>query len=215
MSVSRFNDDLRPLAPGDRVSQAVTAARFNGMAKLAQEAAMGSHIRGGPGIRVRSGPHGTTITRTREFGRRGATTIHPFYIFGSGLVHAGTVSGEIPTLAGDPIGEDGNEITLTGSFYAYIKAVYTLAFGSHFFLNSAVPAEEDPLTIVTSETPLSDAVNLTLLTLTTYRLIAQVIGGVVMRSQPTTTNMNLSVCDASDGTEGGRGAQGIWTSAGA
>ena len=35
----------------------------------------------------------------------------------------------------------------------------------------------------------------------------------VVRTQTTTTNLNLSVCDASDGTEEGRNVNATWSSA--
>jgi hypothetical protein len=145
-------------------------------------------------------------------GAGNAGDVHPFYIHdASGRIHAGTVRGEIPTLTGDPIGEAGNALTLSGDFFVYIKAEFDLVFGSHFFLESATLVASNPLTIVTNATPLSDDLDLTGLTLTTYRLIAQVVDGIVQRTQPTITSLNLGVCDASDGTEEGRSASATWT----
>jgi hypothetical protein len=217
MSAARFNEHLAPLTPGDRVSAALTAARFNAMGKLAQEAAMGKHVRGGPGVRVRSGPQGTTISMSGRFrrGGGGGLVIHPFYIHEAGdyegTIHAGTARGRIPTLSGEPIGEDGNDLSLTGSFWVYVKATFDLVFGAHFFLTSAEFTDADPLVIHTSGSPVVDDFDATLNTLITYRLIAHVVDGAVMRQQPTTTNLNVSVCDASDGTEEGRNVGAIWT----
>lgn len=65
-----MNDDLKTLAPGDRVRDAVNAARFNALTELAKQAASGSLIRGGPGVRVRTGPSGVTIRSTGGAGRK-------------------------------------------------------------------------------------------------------------------------------------------------
>lgn len=71
MSAERFNDDLRELVPGMRIRQAVTAARLNALTALARDANRGSMIRGGPGLRVSSGPQGVTVRARKPLPRAG------------------------------------------------------------------------------------------------------------------------------------------------
>lgn len=141
---------------------------------------------------------------------RSSIDIHPFYILSSGLIHAGTINGLIPTYDGDPIGESGNAIELSGSFYVYARAVFSLTFGSHEFLATA--ALTGTPTIVTYATPLSDVLDPGD-DIITYRLLAQVINGRVQRAQNTRNNLNVTVCDQSDGTSEGRAVGTTWTAA--
>lgn len=171
---------------------------------------MGAHVRGGPGIRVKSGPHGITISSQRSARARAGVARPPFYIYNDGLIHAGTVNSVIPTLEDTPIGEDGHDLTMTGDFYVYIKASFDLTFGTFNFLTAATLKLDDPLTIVTSASPLVDALDVGGTALDTYRLVAQVIDGIVQREQPTKTNLFLSICDLSDGTEEGKNVGAGW-----
>jgi hypothetical protein len=134
-----------------------------------------------------------------------STSIHPFWIYSSGKMHAGTVNGAIPTLAGSPIGESGNALSLSGSKYIYIKNLWTLVFGSSHYLTSATLTER---TIVSNTSPLTDST--TSGVLTTYRLVAQIIDGKVQRTQQTSTNVSNSVCDASSGTSEGKAVRSNW-----
>lgn len=141
--------------------------------------------------------------------KRTSAVIHPFFILRDGKLHAGTVnSSTIPTLGGVPIGESGSALTLSGNKYVYICNVWTLTFGSINFLTTASLTTS---TIVTNTTVLADATDLGGGTLTTYRLIAQIIDGVVQRDQTTKTNVFNSVCDASTGAEDGKAVNSTWT----
>ncbi len=145
-------------------------------------------------------------------GGTAAEVIHPFYILADGTLHAGTVNGStIPTLGGSPIGETGSAISLSGDMYVYICNVWSLTFSSTTFFLTAASLSSS--TITTSTTPLVDDTSLGSGTLTTYQLVAQVIGGVVQRQQPTHTNVSNLVCDASSGIDGGQAVHSNWSSA--
>lgn len=132
---------------------------------------------------------------------------HPFYIYASGKLHAGTVNGSIiPTLGGAPIGETGNALSLAGDFYVYICNIWALTFGSHDFLVSVSLSSSS---IVTNASPLDD--DFSSGTMTTYKLIAQVVDGMVQREQTTTTNLFNGVCDAT--TESGQAVNSNWGTA--
>lgn len=151
------------------------------------------------------------VSQIAKSNSRAGVAIHPFYILRDGKIHAGTInSSTVPTLGGSPIGESGSALTLSGDKYVYICNVWALTFGSINFLTSASLITS---TIVTNATVLTDATNLTGGTLTTYRLIAQIIDGVVQRAQVTKTNMFNGVCDASNGAEGGKAVNSTWSTA--
>jgi hypothetical protein len=108
MSAERFNDDLRDLVPGMRIRQAVTAARLNALTTLARDANRGSMIRGGPGLRVSSGPQGVTVRARKPLPKPAAVRKLPLQVYlksaGEGFeayVVASTVLGEVPKI-GDP-----------------------------------------------------------------------------------------------------------------
>lgn len=155
-----------------------------------------------------SGDGDVDLRFTVGAGGGASSNVHPFYINADGTLHAGTVSGTIPELGGDPIGEDGNTLDLSGDFYVYIRAEFSLSFDANFFLASRTL---EALEIVTNATPLTDSQDTA--SLTTHRLIAQVIDGVVQRDQPTSSSLNLNVCDDSTGAEGGEAVQATWTTA--
>jgi len=153
MSAARFNEDLPMLKPGDRVSRALSAARLNGMTKLAQEAAMGSHIRGGPGVMVRSGPHGTTIRVQQPRARRVAAPPLPFNIV-AGKVYPALVGGKMPTLGGQPLNTTSNVLATTGDFEVYFTLTFTVSYTETYLASwtlntvtvntgSSVPSDTD------------------------------------------------------------------------
>jgi hypothetical protein len=105
MSAERFNDDLRDLVPGMRVRQAVTAARLNALTTLARDANRGSMIRGGPGLRVSSGPQGVTVRARKPLPKPAAVRKLPLQVYlrsaGAGFeayVVSSTVLGEVPKI---------------------------------------------------------------------------------------------------------------------
>jgi hypothetical protein len=140
--------------------------------------------------------------------RRRSVTVHPFFIYRTGLMHAGTVNGLIPTLGDEPIGETGNNLTLSGDGYVYLCASWSLTFGSTSFLSTAIL---NTVTVIGSTSPITVATDISGVTLTTYRLVAQIIGGVVQRDQQTTTNLLVAVCDSSDGSDTGKSASATWS----
>ena len=148
-------------------------------------------------------PGGTS--QTIEAKQRASAVVHPFFIYTTGKMHAGTVNGIIPTLGGSPIGESGNSLTMSGNKYVYIKNEWTLTFTSGF-LTAAVRTAS---TIVTSTSVLADAQTGT--SFISYRLVAQLIDGVVQRAQQTTTNMLNLVCDQSDGSSETGSVSSTWT----
>lgn len=189
------NPLLRPRNPFDRrVVQAIAAAKPSMSV----------------GIIEKPLPGGRSLTPLSR-GRRSTTSaIHPFYIYQrTGLLHAGTVNGVIPHLGGDPIGEDGNALTLSGDRYIYLRAEYTLVFGTLSLL-SATPIT-DAYTVISSATEEVDSFAID--TLITFRLVAQLIDGRVQREQQTKTLVGVSVCDDSDGTSEGRRAKATWGAA--
>ena len=215
MSQARFNDQLKPLSPGMRLREAVNAQRQNALAELVRTAVDGRNIRSGPGIRVRNGPQGATVALARSRPLTFGAGAHPFFIRLNGTFHAGVVNSSlVPVYEGDPIGEEGNAIDLTafgGNFYVYLKAEFNLVFGSHNFLTSAaLNMDGTPLEIVVDNNVLTDELLVDGGTLTAYRMIAQVVNGVVQREQVTKTNLYVSVCDASDGTTEGRSCAATW-----
>lgn len=145
-----------------------------------------------------------------------ANNIHPFYIYQSnGEMHAGTVNvpglgAVIPRREGEPIGEDGPALTLTGDGYVYIEVTVACTFASGF-MTAAVVADADNVKIIGSETEKTDDFEGGVLVC--YRLVAQVVDGLVQRGQQTNTNLTLGVCDASTGEAGGNLAQAVWTTA--
>lgn len=77
MSADRFSQTLSETTPGTRMREAITSERLNALGVLAQEAAAGRHVRGGPGIQVRNGPNGVTIS-TRGRARGAPVSDHPW-----------------------------------------------------------------------------------------------------------------------------------------
>lgn len=91
-----FNEHA-PLQPGMRVSKALTAARLNSVASTAAAGATGSSLRTGPGLRVRYGAQGPTISLTRRpMARAGAML--PLDVLPSGIVVPGTILYEMPKI---------------------------------------------------------------------------------------------------------------------
>jgi hypothetical protein len=163
------------------------------------------------GVGLSSKPLPGGVSQIAKANARAGVTIHPFYILRDGKIHAGTVnSSTVPTLGGDPIGESGNALTMTGDKYVYVCDVWALTFGAIHFLSSVSLTTS---TIVTSPTLLTDDTDIGSGTLTTYCLIAQIIDGVVQRAQTVTTNLFNGVCDASTGAEGGKAVNSTWSTA--
>lgn len=188
------------------------------MLELARMAGQGRVIyeQNEPGVAsgggIRRAPNSNTLPpKPVEVGR------HPFYIMQStGELVIGSVNGSIiPTISGSEIGIGGASLTLSGSGYVYLKAMIDLTFHSTTnFLSSWAIQESggDPvIAVVGSATPLTDGISGGVLT--AYKLIAQIVDGVVQRPQPVSTVFNLNVCDQSDGTALGKNAVAVWTPA--
>lgn len=135
MSFARFNRDLKKLTPGDRLGQALNARRLNALADLTKAAVMGQNVRGGPGIRVRSGPGGVTITSTVRGGRGGSCPHQwrPRIVGEDGddalvSINSGYFRGLSPILgeSGTDTLEEDPDSTLAmpkaGTSYAYVRA---------------------------------------------------------------------------------------------
>jgi hypothetical protein len=139
MSAERFNDDLRELVPGMRIRQAVTAARLNALTALARDASRGSMIRGGPGLRVSSGPQGVTVRARKPLPRAGGggSTAKPLQVKTDGTVVYGTICGEIPTIGGTLINDatpPAMTFPGTGQRYARVTITGTLAVTDGIFV---------------------------------------------------------------------------------
>jgi len=164
MSASRFNEDLRTLTPGDRVSQAVTAARFNGMATLAREAAMGAHLRGGPGILIKSGPHGTTITQTRRAaGLR--VSGRGLDVGPGGTVVPSTIGGVVPKIGVNPISGSYTPLTIgsgTKHVIATISCTLTTStLDSRVFVSPTLTDVEVVISVTTTVPTSADLISST------------------------------------------------------
>lgn len=157
----------------------------------------------GVGVFTRPLPGGTSQT----IGAKQASTgvVHPFFIYTTGKIHAGTVNSIIPTLGGSPIGESGSSLTMSGNKYVYIKNEWTLTFGSGFLTAAVLNAS----TIVTSTSALTDTQTGT--AFVSYRLVAQLIDGKVQRTQQTTTNLTNLICDQSSGSEETGSVSSTWS----
>lgn len=128
MSGARFSEDLKPLSPGQRLREAVNVARQNALATLVQESASGRYIRGGPGVRVSTGPQGTTI-KLRKAVRPAQGERPGLYVSVSGLtvkVVAATICGVMPTISTTPLSDSpAPTLTITGEGTEYLIATIT------------------------------------------------------------------------------------------
>lgn len=166
--------------------------------------------------RAESAPDGSLRLRLKNTGAGSSSPSaqHPFYILQStGELVIGTVNGSrIPTCGGDEIGIGGGALTLSGNGYVYVRAKVDVTFhATTHFMTSWDFQSAEPVVIIGSSTPLTE--NLTGNVLTSYKLIAQIVDGIVQRMQPVQTDLNFMVCDQSDGTGGGKAVIGVWTPA--
>lgn len=208
MSASRFNDDLQPLAPGDRVRLAVNVRRQNALAALLRETAAGQYLKGGPGVRIKAGASGATICVRKPIGRR--ASLHPFFVHRGGDVRVGTVNSVIPLIDDDPIDTGGPALTLPENGYIYLRVALTCTFEYEFYSFSEFDAEDPPQIVA------STAVQTDSLTvgeggegnMIVYKLIATVTAGAPNQPQNTKDNLMLSICPSGINT-----AHAVWTGA--
>lgn len=102
MAGSRFSEHLKKTEPGQRLREAVSSARMNALGTLAEEAAIGKNIRGGPGVSVRRGPSGVVISVRKPWGSSSPVADHPWrYRPGNTALEfkmtSGTVNGIVPS----------------------------------------------------------------------------------------------------------------------
>lgn len=200
MSTARFNAYLKKINPGERVRRAVSAARLNSLGTLAKEAASGTFISGGPGVRMQHGPNGCTISVKRST-QWGGLKQHPFYILSSGEIMVGTVNGVIPKYGTHFIGIGGPELDFSGleDGYVYIEVPITVTYAYEWFESFEVVGDIKIIGSSTTKTDTSTKV---------YYLVAQVVAGVVIHPQPCTHNMQFVMCASSKNE-----AHASWTSA--
>lgn len=177
----------------------MNARRQNALATLAMEAVTGAHLKVGPGMRLKRGADGVTITSRKTRRPSGAT--HPFYIKSNGEIFVGTVNGVIPKIGEDFIGIGGPALDFSGheDGYVYIEVTIDVTYELEWFASFDVVGA---IKIIGSSTPKTDT------STKVYYLVAQVVGGVVIHTQPCTHNMQFVMCASSKNE-----AHASWTSA--
>jgi len=136
MSTARFNAYLKKISPGDRVRRAVSAARLNSLGTLAKEAASGTFISGGPGVRMQHGPNGCTNSVKRSTGRGGRPLLLTARSYGTGwIVKPGNCNGVAVTAAdGTPLSYDPPPVGTHLNGKIYLEIIFNVKFSTEYKL---------------------------------------------------------------------------------
>lgn len=150
MSTARFNAYLKKISPGDRVRRAVSAARLNSLGTLAKEAASGTFISGGPGVRMQHGPNGCTISVKRSTQRGGRPFPLTARSYGTGwIVKPGNCNGVAVTAAdGTPLSDDPPPVGTHLNGKIYLEIIFNVKFSNEYcrratFVSAKVKADDE------------------------------------------------------------------------
>lgn len=160
MSALRFDDSLQPLQPGQRVREAVNVTRMNALATLAQEGAMGTHMRTGPGLLLTRGPQGTILKLRKQVQRgMGVKPLDCYIADRSGdslklQVRPGTIVSVMPTIGGTRL-DAGTPpylvLPTTGTKYVVFNVTTTFTNVDGVFILPAFSGTTVPITLEDSD----------------------------------------------------------------